>query len=116
MPAFQDFSAIEQLPLFQGLPTAQLEQLNALLHRKRYPARTNLITVEQPGEVIYIIVEGTVKVHVEQADGSDVIIAFGGPGDVEGEMSLLGDGQRSATVVTQEETEVLWIARAGLQQ
>jgi CRP/FNR family cyclic AMP-dependent transcriptional regulator len=109
-------STYGELPLFHGLPPEQLARLDGLLHRKIFPPGASLITVEQPGEVVYIILGGTVKIHVEQSDGSDVIIAFGGPGDVEGEMSLVENVDRSANVVTQEATTVLWMDRAHFQE
>jgi CRP/FNR family transcriptional regulator, cyclic AMP receptor protein len=111
-----DSIALGELPLFHGLPSEQLARLATLLHHRTFPPETNLINVEQPGEVVYIILSGTVKIHVVQSDGGDVIIAFGGPGDIEGEMSLLEGVERSANVVTQEATAVLWMNRTHFQE
>jgi CRP/FNR family transcriptional regulator, cyclic AMP receptor protein len=116
MAKMLDPIAIGELPLFHGLPSEQLAWLAGLLHHKTFPPGANLITAEQPGEVAYIILSGTVKIHMEQADGADVIIAFGGPGDIEGEMSLLDNVERSANVVTQEATTVLWMDRAQFHE
>ena len=116
MATMLDPNAIGELPLFRDLSREQLAQLAGLLHRRTFSTGTNLITVEQPGEVVYIILSGTVKIHVEQSDGGDVIIAFGGPGDIEGEMSLVDNVQRSANVVTQEETTVLWMDRTQFHE
>src|SRR5687768_6202421 len=115
MPAILDVGTLGALPLFRDLTPEQLAQLAQLLRRTTFPARSSLINVEQPGEVVYIILTGTVKIYVDQADGSEVIIAFGGPGDIEGEMSILDDLSRSANVVTQEVTTVLWMDRAAFQ-
>ena len=65
------------------------------------------MTEGQPGEVVYFIAKGTVKIFVEQMDGSRVILALLGPGATVGEMSLVepaGDvnAERSATVLTLE--------------
>ena len=107
---------LNEIPLFRDLASEQLARLNELLRRKTFPAGTNLISAEEPGEVVYIIYEGTVKVYVTQADGNDVIIAFGGPGDIEGEMSILESTSRSANIVTQEQTTVLWLDRLTFQE
>jgi CRP/FNR family cyclic AMP-dependent transcriptional regulator len=64
-------------------------QLSEVLHDKTHPANTPLMTVEQPGEAVYFFRSGTLKVHVEQKDGRDVIISILGPGECVGEMSLL---------------------------
>lgn len=116
MPAVPDPSTLTDFPLFRDLTGEQLARVNTLLRRKTFPAGTNLISAEEPGEVVYIVFEGTVKVYVTQADGNDVIIAFGGPGDVEGEMSVLDSVSRSANIVTQEQTTVLWIDRLHFQE
>jgi CRP/FNR family transcriptional regulator, cyclic AMP receptor protein len=116
MPAVSDSSMLNDYPLFRDLTGDQLDRINALLRRKTFPAGTNLISAEEPGEVVYIVLEGTVKVYVTQADGSDVIIAFGGPGDVEGEMSVIDSTIRSANIVTQEQTTMLWMDRINFQE
>ena len=106
-----DLSTLSRIALFRDLTQPQLHQVSELLHSRTYQAGRALMTVEQPGEVVYIILSGTVKVHVEQEDGRDVIISILGPGECVGEMSLLDQVGRSATVVTIEESELLWLDR-----
>jgi CRP/FNR family transcriptional regulator, cyclic AMP receptor protein len=117
MPVVPVPSTLGEFPLFRDLTIEQLTRLNDLLRRRTFPAGTNLASAEEPGEVVYLILTGTVKIFVTQADGNDVIIAFGGPGDVEGEMSVLDNasGGRSADIVTQEQTTVLWLDRVNFQ-
>jgi CRP/FNR family cyclic AMP-dependent transcriptional regulator len=111
-----DSASLSDFALFQGLTGEQLAWVTSLLHRKTFSAGTNLITAEQPGEVVYILLSGSVKIHVEQADGTDVIIAILGAGDIVGEMSLLDSAGRSANVVTQEESTLLWMDRTAFQE
>lgn len=113
MPAVADPNLLGEIPLFHHLTPEELARINAHLHRKTFPAGTSIITAEQPGEVVYIILSGTVKIHVEQSDGTDVIIALLGSGDTVGEMSLIDSSNRSANVITQEETTLLWMDRAA---
>ena len=117
MPVVPDPATLSEFPLFRDLTIEQLTRLNDLLRRRTFPAGTNLASAEEPGEVVYLILNGTVKIFVTQADGNDVIIAFGGPGDVEGEMSVLDNvaAGRSADIVTQEQTTVLWLDRINFQ-
>lgn len=71
------------------------------------------MAAEGPGESVYIVVTGTVKVHVVQEDGSDVIIDILGPGEVLGKMSAIDETPHSASVMALAETACLWIeARA----
>lgn len=107
---------LHDVDLFDGLAPEQSTMVGTLLQRKTFPAGTNLMSFEQPGEVVYIILSGTVKIHVEQTDGTDVIIAILGPGDTVGEMSLLDSAGRSANVITQEESTLFWLDRTAFQQ
>ena len=99
--------ALAELPLFRGLTAGQLSKLGALLRCKRCPTGTEIITVDQPGEIAYIVLEGSVKVHIDQPDGSQVILAVLGAGEVVGEMSLADSLGRSATATILEPSTLL---------
>lgn len=99
------------IQLFEGLSPAQLDWIAQRAHRRVFPAGSNVLTVEQPGEAVYIILHGTVKIHVEQSDGRDVILAILGAGDLLGEMSLIDSVGRSASAVTLENSLLLWMDR-----
>jgi CRP/FNR family cyclic AMP-dependent transcriptional regulator len=116
MPALLDPLALREIPLFQGLSDAQLRTINETLHRRAFPAGANIMTVDTPGEVVYIILSGTVKIKVDQIDGTEVIIALLGAGEIVGELSVIDKTGRSADVLTQEETVLLWLDRASLDQ
>jgi CRP/FNR family cyclic AMP-dependent transcriptional regulator len=115
MPAVEDPRSLGELDLFQGLAPDQLTELNGLLRSQAVQAGTHFITAEQPGEVVYVLLEGTVKIYVTRADGREVILAFLGPGDTVGEMSLVDSAGRSANVVTTEPSRLLWMDRATFQ-
>lgn len=115
MSAVVDPAALGTLELFAGLSPQQLSHLNGLLRSASFPAGSNFITAEQPGEVIYVLLEGTVKIYISHSDGRDVILAFLGPGDTVGEMSLVDSSGRSANVVATERSRLLWMDRATFQ-
>lgn len=115
MAAVDDPTLLGDLELFQGLSREQLAELNGLLRSSTIPAGAHFITAEQPGEVVYVLLEGTVKIYVPQSDGRDVILAFLGRGDTVGEMSLVDSAGRSANVVTTEPCRILWMDRATFQ-
>ena len=110
-----DPSALAEIQLFEGLPAERLQRLAEILRKKTVPAGTNMITAEQPGEVVYVVLEGTVKILIEQMDGREVILAFLGAGDTVGEMSLVDSSGRSANVMTMEKCTLLWMDRATFQ-
>jgi CRP/FNR family cyclic AMP-dependent transcriptional regulator len=111
-----DANSLAEIPLFKGLPAERLKRLTEILRKKVVPSGTNMITAEQPGEVVYVILEGTVKILIEQVDGREVILAFLGAGDTVGEMSLVDSSGRSANVMTMERCTLLWMDRATFQE
>ncbi len=113
MPAVQEPNTLATIPLFQNLNAEQLSNLNTLLHRKSFPAGYNVITAEQPGETVYIIVSGSVKVYSDEVHDSEVILAILGAGEVVGEMSLADSLGRSATVITLDQSVLLWMDRSA---
>jgi CRP/FNR family transcriptional regulator, cyclic AMP receptor protein len=115
MGAVEDPRRLGALELFQGLSRDELTELNGLLRSQTVQAGAHFITAEQPGEVVYVLLEGTVKIYVTRADGREVILAFLGPGDTVGEMSLVDSSGRSANVVTTEPSRLLWMDRAAFQ-
>jgi CRP/FNR family transcriptional regulator, cyclic AMP receptor protein len=107
----QDLGVLAELPLFRGLTEGQLSKLSTHLQRRRYAAGTEIIRVNQPGEIAYIILKGSVKIHIDQPNGTDVILAILGAGEILGEMSLADSLGRSATVVTLEPSTLLLMDR-----
>jgi CRP/FNR family cyclic AMP-dependent transcriptional regulator len=116
MPGVHDPANLRSIPLFNGLTDAQLALINARLHRRQFPSGANVVTVETPGEAVYIIVSGTLKIKVDQPDGTEVIIALLGAGELVGELSVLDSAGRSADAFTQEESVVLWLDRSSFDQ
>jgi len=99
------------MALFRGMTPHELERLAPLLHERSFPAGASVLTAEQPGEAVYVVLRGSVKVHLLTPDGAEVILAVLGPGEVVGEMSLADSLGRSASVTTLEESAFLWIDR-----
>jgi CRP/FNR family transcriptional regulator, cyclic AMP receptor protein len=105
-------AALGQIALFEGATADELAALSGVLRRRSCPPRTSIIASGQPGEVVYIVWSGTVKVHTTHPDGGEVIIAILRCGEVVGEMSILDALGRSADVTTTEESTLLWVDRA----
>jgi len=99
---------LADIDLFTGMTPTQLDWVAQHAHRRVFEAGHNVLTIEQPGEVVYVILHGTVKTHAEQGD-RDVIIAILGAGDLLGEMSLIDSIGRSASAVTLENSLLLWM-------
>ena len=99
---------LSDIKLFEGLTQTQLDWVSKHAHRRIFTAGMNVMTVEQPGEAVFIILHGTVKIHIEQG-GRDVILSVLGSGDLLGEMSLIDSVGRSASALTLENSLMLWM-------
>jgi CRP/FNR family transcriptional regulator, cyclic AMP receptor protein len=102
---------LADIDLFSGLTPVQFDWVAQRAHRRVFEAGRNVMTIEQPGEAVYIILHGTVKIHVEQGE-RDVILSILGTGDLLGEMSLIDSVGRSASAVTLEDSLMLWMDKA----
>lgn len=106
-----DRAVLAGAPLFGALGADDRARLIAALRALHVPAGSLVMTVAQPGEVVMVVLAGTLQVQVEQADGSLVILAFLGPGDCVGEMGPLEGAERSATVAALEPCRLAWLPR-----
>jgi CRP/FNR family transcriptional regulator, cyclic AMP receptor protein len=93
------------------VPRRDLERLAARMHERSFPAGASVLTAEQPGEAVYMLLGGVVKVHTSLPDGTEVILAVLGPGEVVGEMSVADSLGRSASVTTLEDSAFIWMDR-----
>jgi CRP/FNR family transcriptional regulator, cyclic AMP receptor protein len=111
-----EIAHLKGIPLFSGLTDKQLEWLRIRLYTCQFPANNDMIVTGMPGDKVYFILFGTVKVYVPQPDGEEVIVAILGPGDPVGEMSIVDRGGRSANVITLEETQAMWMSQANFKE
>jgi CRP/FNR family transcriptional regulator/CRP/FNR family cyclic AMP-dependent transcriptional regulator len=106
-----DHAELKQLTLFAGLPEDELEYISAFIRRATLGPDSLLVSALLPGEAVYWILDGSVKVQVMSEDGRELTLALLGPGDLVGELVLVAGRRNAASVVTREETSVLWLDR-----
>lgn len=112
MTAVDDPAMLGSIVLFRNLTLEQLAQLNERLHRRLVNAGASVLSMDQPGDRIYFIHSGTLKVYVDQPDGSEFIIFIRGAGETIGEMSVLENTHPSANVVALERAVLFWMDQA----
>ena len=103
---------LRNVPLFSLLPEGQLQQLTRVLSRKAYPRNSTVIAAGDSADALYIVISGRLKVVMGDNEGREVILAILGQGEFFGEMGLIDQAPRSATVTTIEPSELLTITRA----
>jgi len=102
---------LDKFSLFRGLSSEDRTALGALLRRHHFATGALIMSAEQVGEAVYLILEGTLKIHISREDGPNVVIAILGPGDIVGEMSLIDDTRRCASVLALESSTLLSMDR-----
>jgi MFS family permease len=99
-------SALAAVPLFEPLPPTSLEKLARAATAETVPAGTAAVTEDEWGDTFYVVVDGSLEVST---DGSPLRAL--GPGDFFGEIALLRDVPRTATVTATADSAVLTIRR-----
>ncbi len=112
--------AIEPLELlkraFPSLNGQEVDHLASLAQAKTYPPNTVLCHEGAYEHVFYLISQGGVVITKRFDEHGDLVLRYGGPGDFFGEMAIIQESTRSATVTTTEDTVVLEIDKATLEQ
>lgn len=104
-------SALQKVPMFQTLNNRQLENLAKRFVERIYETDKPIVTQGHGGEGFFIILSGKVDVVRERLDGVKVTVNTFRAGDFFGELALLDEGIRTASVVTLEPVKCLVLTR-----
>ncbi|GAA4405059.1 Crp/Fnr family transcriptional regulator [Quisquiliibacterium transsilvanicum] len=114
--AHEDIKAfLRRVPLFAGLTEPQFEQLAAGSARRSYPKGRTIVSEGEPSQSMYILLAGRAKVQRSDSEGKEVILAVLGSGEYFGEMSLIDDAPRSASVITLETSEFIAVSKEAFK-
>jgi len=106
---------LRKIPLFTELTEDELQAVAGLITRHDIPKKNIVVHEGEPGEALYIILEGSVKISSYSADGREVVLSLLSKGSFFGEMALLDKQPRSATVTTMEDSRFAQVRRAELE-
>ncbi len=98
---------LKEIEIFSGLSAAELAAIAAVTKELDYPKDKTIIKQNDVGETVFLIIKGRVEVIMEQADGKEVMLDHIGSGGAFGEMALMDDAPRSATIRTIEPSKFL---------
>jgi CRP/FNR family transcriptional regulator, cyclic AMP receptor protein len=109
-------TVLKSLPMFASFSPEQLRALAPLVMRRSASRATAIMREGDAVDCLYIVISGRLKVMVGEADGKETILSILGPGEFFGEMGLIDDNPRSASVVAIEPCELLAVTRTAFRR
>ena len=106
-----DIDFLKSVNIFSDLSESELNSIQEICKTRKYPKNSMIILEEEMGDVVFIVMSGTVKITRVNDEGKEVILAMLGSGEVFGEMAILDGESRSANALSQENCEVVTINR-----
>jgi len=101
--------------LFGQLGAAELQRVVEVARERAYPKNSVILFEDDPGDALYVVAEGQVKVVLIGEDGREVILSVMGSGEFFGEMALIDDEPRSAHVIAMEDSSLVVLRREDFQ-
>ncbi len=102
---------LKNLPLFGDLDDEELVEIWNHVQTRSYKKSNIILFEEDPGDSLFIIKEGKVKITRLSEEGREVILSILGEGEFFGEMSILDGEARSANVIALADSEVFVLKR-----
>src|SRR5690348_8077473 len=93
----QEFEVLRRVPMFAAIEPARLKLLAFMCERVGFDAGNRLMQQGDPADAAYLIIDGHAEVILETPSGP-VIVATLGVNEIVGEMGILGNAPRAATV------------------
>ena len=100
---------LKETVLFRDLTTFELIKVNKITHTKGFKAEKKVFVEGDKGDSLFIIKKGSVRVSKVDEAGKEKVIAILNPGDHFGEIAMVDTQPRSATVIANEDTDLIQI-------
>ena len=98
---------LKQVPIFKELTEKEFNELEKLIHHRKYNEGDFVFKNRATGEGMYIIMEGSVKITLGTKSDNESILAELNEGDFFGELALFDDEPRSANAIATQDSELL---------
>ncbi len=110
------FSALKEIPFLSGLSDEALNTLASQAKKCQYPKQSHIISEGDESSSLFILLSGKVRVFSSDHEGKEVTLLIQNPISYFGELALLSDEPRSASVTTLEKTTCAVISRSDFKQ
>lgn len=106
-------SILRTVALFRDIPEPELEALARSVTRRRFGRNEIIFSQGDPGDGLYIMVEGHACISRQNPDGDELIYGLFGPGEYFGELAVVDSAPRSATATANDACVALFLARGA---
>jgi len=107
--------ALKALPIFHALDDERLAAVSRIATLRSVPRLTVVLKEGDKTDNVYFVLNGSLKVLVSDDEGREVILSILGRGDLFGEMGVIDDHPRSATVVAAQSSDLVVMAKSDFQ-
>ena len=107
---------LQNIPLFSVLGSEELDAIERLAVTRNYPKNSVIINEGDHTDSLYVILSGKVKIFLTDNQQKEVIVAIQRAGDYFGELALLDEAPRSASVMTMEPCTLLMVSRTAFER
>ncbi len=115
MQAENEYTYLRRVNIFNGLDDDEIRELAPVVKRRAFRAGEVIFHRDDPGQVLYIIRTGKVKICLISPDGQEISLVVFGEGDSFGEFALLDGLPRSADAIALEKVECYSLQRSDFQ-
>ena len=107
---------LSTVPLFSGIDRTELQRFADMTRERFYPRGSVILFENDPGDSLFVVRQGRVKVVLIGEDGREVILGVLGVSDHFGELSLIDDRPRSAHVIAMDDSHLLVLRREDFRK
>ena len=107
---------LAHVPLFSGLSGAEIQLVLNHSTKKTVAKNTIVISEGDQSASLYVIITGKVKVFLQDGEGKEVVLNYQGPGEYFGELALLDNAPRSASVMAVQKSTFLVVSKQEFKQ
>jgi CRP/FNR family cyclic AMP-dependent transcriptional regulator len=116
MVTAQDFATIKNSVMLQCLSDEDLAKLAGFCEMREMSENTTVFIENMPGESLFLIKKGTVRISKMFAEGDEKTLVVLGPEDIFGEMAVIDGLPRSATARVAEDAELISVKKKDLER
>lgn len=106
---------LKQIDLFAGVPEAELDALAQRSRTRKFPKGSIVVNEGDTENGLFIVESGTLKAYVTEESGRELTLSILHSGDYFGELALLDDSPRSASVATLSDCVLIQVSQQSFR-